>query len=127
MIQVTAQYESPSTLRHEKCTSTVMHAIHITLLPTGPFDIEPLCITLPRPVTQVSYDICKEIKNLLGNYRSELKATYANPKQYWMMRENQNNKMKVDLNLNYIILFNKEILRRLITDSYKWIREDMVA
>ncbi|KMQ88430.1 separin [Lasius niger] len=98
MIQVTAQYESPSTLRHEKCTSTVMHAIHITLLPTGPFDIEPLCITLPRPVTQVSYDICKEIKNLLGNYRSELKATYANPKQYWMMRENQNNKMKIAIN-----------------------------
>jgi len=101
MIQVTVQYESSSILKHEKCTSTVMHAIHITILPTGPSDIEPLCITLPRPATQVSYDICKEIKKLLGNYRTELKATYENRTQYWKMREIQNNKMKVDLNLNY--------------------------
>lgn len=100
MIQVTVQYESSSILRYEKCASTVMHAIHITILPTGPSDIEPLCITLPRPATQVSYDICKEIKKLLGNYKSELKATYANRVQYWMMREDQNNKMKVNLNLN---------------------------
>lgn len=100
MIQVTAQYESSNVLRHEKCTS-VMHAIHITILPTGPFDIEPLCITLPRPATEVSYDICKEIKKLLGNNTYELRATYANPKQYWMMRADQNNKMKVDMNLNY--------------------------
>lgn len=101
MIQVTVQYESSSILKHEKCTSTVMHAIHITILPTGPSDIKPLCITLPRPATQVSYDICKEIKKLLGNYRTELKATYENRAQYWKMREIQNNKMKVDLNLNY--------------------------
>lgn len=96
MIQVTVQYESSSTLRHEKSTSTVMHAIHITILPTGPSDIEPLCITLPRPATQVSYDICKEIKKLLRNYRTELKTTYANRAQYWRMREDQNNKMKVN-------------------------------
>lgn len=107
-IQVTAQYESPSILRHIRCTSSVMHAIHITILPTGPSEIEPLCITLPRPKTQVSYDICQEIKKLLDNYKSELKATYPNMKQYWMMRDSQNNKMKVDMNLNYIML-NKEI------------------
>ncbi|GAB1864710.1 separase [Camponotus japonicus] len=98
MIQVTVQYESSSILKHEKCTSTVMHAIHITILPTGPSDIEPLCITLPRPATQVSYDICKEIKKLLGNYRTELKATYENRTQYWKMREIQNNKMKIAIN-----------------------------
>ncbi|KAL6436522.1 hypothetical protein ACFW04_004774 [Cataglyphis niger] len=98
MIQVTAQYESSNVLRHEKYTSTVMHAIHITILPTGPFDIEPLCITLPRPATEVSYDICKEIKKLLSNNTYELRATYANPKQYWMMRADQNNKMKTAIN-----------------------------
>lgn len=99
MIQVTAQYESPTTLRYKKCTSSVMHAIHITILPTGISDIEPLCITVPRPATQVSYDICKEIQELLDGYRSALKTTYMNHKQYWMMRANQNNKMKVDLKL----------------------------
>lgn len=99
MIQVTAQYESPTILRYKKRTSSVMHAIHITILPTGISDIEPLCITVPRPVTQVSYDICKEIQKLLDGYTSALKTTYMNHKQYWMMRANQNNKMKVDLKL----------------------------
>ncbi|XP_011692442.1 PREDICTED: separin isoform X3 [Wasmannia auropunctata] len=95
VIQVTAQYESPSILRYEKHTSTVIHAIHITILPTGTSDdIEPLCITVPRPTTQVSYDICKEIQKLLNGYTSALKATHTNLKQYWTMRANQNNKMK---------------------------------
>lgn len=97
MIQVTALYESPTILRYEKHTPSVMHAIHITILPTGVSDIEPLCITVPRPATQVSYDICKEIQKLLDGYTSALKTTYTNHKQYWVMRANQNNKMKVNL------------------------------
>lgn len=86
-----------------------MHAIHITVLPTGISDIEPLCITVPRPATQVSYDICKEIQKLLDDYSSVLKTTYMTHKQYWMMRTNQNNKMKVDLKLSQH--FNKKIFK----------------
>ncbi|XP_071627742.1 uncharacterized protein Sse isoform X2 [Temnothorax longispinosus] len=98
MIQVTAQYESPTILRYKKRTSNVMHAVHITILPTGMSDIEPLCITVPRPATQVSYDICEEIQKLLDDYTSVLKTTYTNHKQYWMMRADQNNKMKIAIN-----------------------------
>ncbi|XP_024885208.1 separin [Temnothorax curvispinosus] len=98
MIQVTAQYESPTILRYKKRTSNVMHAVHITILPTGISDIEPLCITVPRPATQVSYDICEEIQKLLDDYTSVLKTTYTNHKQYWMMRADQNNKMKIAIN-----------------------------
>ena len=92
-----------------------MHAIHITILPTSTSDIDPLCITVPRPTTQVvSYDVCKEIRQLLDGYISALKTTYTNNKQYWTMRVNQNNKMKVDfLNLSNIQVRNltiKEIL-----------------
>ncbi|KAL6266836.1 hypothetical protein P5V15_003665 [Pogonomyrmex californicus] len=97
MIQITAQYESPTVIRYERCKSNVMHAIHITLLPTGTTDTEPLCITVPKPATKVSYDICKEIQRLLDEYKSALKTTYTN-KQYWMMRANQNNKMKIAIN-----------------------------
>ncbi|KAG5330739.1 ESPL1 protein, partial [Acromyrmex charruanus] len=94
IIQVTAPYESPTISRYEKRTSNVMHAIHITILPTSTSDIDPLCITVPRPTTQVSYDVCKEIRQLLDGYTSALKTTYTNNKQYWTMRVNQNNKMK---------------------------------
>ncbi|KYN09010.1 PREDICTED: separin [Trachymyrmex cornetzi] len=94
IIQVTAPYESPTISRYEKRTSNVMHAIHITILPTGTSDIDPLCITVPKPMTQVSYDVCKEIRQLLDGYTSALKTTYTNNKQYWTMRVNQNNKMK---------------------------------
>lgn len=97
MVQITAQYESPSILRQKECTSNVMHAIHITVLPTGPSDIEPLCITLPRPATQVSYDICKEIQKLLLNNKSLLTNTYVNHEHYWKMRTSQDDQMKVQL------------------------------
>lgn len=102
MIQVTAQYESPTISRYKKHMSSVMHAIHITILPTGISDIEPLCITIPKPATQVSYDVCKEIKKLLDGYSSALKTTYISHRHYWMMRANQNNKMKVDLRLDQL-------------------------
>ncbi|XP_011867802.1 PREDICTED: separin [Vollenhovia emeryi] len=98
MIQVTAQYESPTILRYKKLTSNVMHAVHITVLPTGVSDVEPLCITVPRPATQVSYDICKEIRTLLDGHPSMLKTTYTNHEQYWMMRANYNNRMKIAIN-----------------------------
>ncbi|RLU20460.1 hypothetical protein DMN91_007070 [Ooceraea biroi] len=97
IIQVTALYESPSVLRHEKRMSSVMHAVHITILPTGLSDVEPLCITLPKPETQVSYDVCEEILKLLDNNKFQLKATYVNREQYWAMRTNQNSKMKIGI------------------------------
>lgn len=97
MLQVTAKYESPSILRHVRSTSNLMHAIHLTILPTGPSEVEPLCITLPKPATQTSYDICREIHNLLASNKAKLEATYTFNEHYWMMRKNQDNKMKVEI------------------------------
>lgn len=97
MLQITAQYESPSILRHVKSTSSLVHGIHLTILPTGPSEIEPLCITLPKPVTQTSYDICKEIHNLLASNKTKLQATYARNEHYWIMRKSQDNMMKVEI------------------------------
>lgn len=96
MLQVTVQYESSNILKHTKHVSNLMSAVHITILPTGPSEIEPLCITLPKPEMQVSYDICTEIKNILANNKAKLEATYTNNEHYWTMRKEQDNKMKVD-------------------------------
>jgi len=93
-----------------------MHAIHITILPTGVSDIEPLCITVPRPATQVSYDICKEIQKLLDGYTAALKTTYTNHKQYWVMRANQNNKMKVKFEIRPYVL--REIFKHFNEGKY---------
>lgn len=98
MLQVTIQYESSNILKH--ATSRTMHAVHITVLPTGPSEIEPLCITLPKPEMQVSYDICAEIQNILFSNKAKLEATYANNEHYWKMRKEQDNKMKVGWQLN---------------------------
>ncbi|KOC62271.1 Separin [Habropoda laboriosa] len=94
MIQITSQYKSPNISEYSKTTSDAMHEIHITILPTGAEEMEPLCITLPKPKLQSSYDICYEIQKLLSNNRSELEATYTNNELYWKMRERQNISMK---------------------------------
>lgn len=73
-----------------------MHAVHITMLPTGSPGMESLCITLPKPAMQVSYDICTEIQNILNSNKAKLEATYTNNEHYWIMRKEQDNKMKVD-------------------------------
>ncbi|XP_032679875.1 separin isoform X2 [Odontomachus brunneus] len=44
---------------------------------------------------QVSYDICTEIQNILISNKAKLEATYINNEQYWSMRREQDNKMKM--------------------------------
>ncbi|XP_014476012.1 PREDICTED: separin [Dinoponera quadriceps] len=95
MLQVTVQYESSNILKHTRHISSLMHALHITILPTGPSEIEPLCITLPKPAMQVSYDICTEIQNILASNKTKLEATYTNNEYYWTMRKEQDNEMKM--------------------------------
>ncbi|XP_076242882.1 extra spindle pole bodies like 1, separase isoform X2 [Calliopsis andreniformis] len=94
MIQITAQYKSPNVCEYKKFASDAIHEMHITILPTGTKEVEPLCITLPKPNSHSVYDICYEIKKIISNNRSELQATYANNELYWKMREKQNTNMK---------------------------------
>ncbi|CAK9799037.1 Espl1 [Anthophora quadrimaculata] len=94
MIQITSEYKSPNISEYNKTISGMMHEIHIIILPTGAEDMEPLCITLPKPKLESAYDICYEIQKLLFNNRSELETTYANNELYWKMRERQNISMK---------------------------------
>lgn len=95
IVQVTAQFEDSVYLQYNKNTCHSMHALHITILPTGNSILKPLCITLPKPQTYTMYDICNEIREILGNNKSDLTATYANKELYWKMRLKQDNKMKV--------------------------------
>ncbi|XP_076670629.1 extra spindle pole bodies like 1, separase [Andrena cerasifolii] len=94
MIQVTMQQKSPGISECNKSVSSVMHEMHISILPTGTKDVEPLCITLPKPKLHSYYDICHEIQNILSSNRSDLQATYANNELYWKMRKRQNTSMK---------------------------------
>ncbi|KAF7393198.1 hypothetical protein HZH66_009031 [Vespula vulgaris] len=94
IVQVTAQFEDSVYLQYNKNTCHSMHALHITILPTGNSILKPLCITLPKPQTHTMYDICNEIREILGNNKSDLTATYANKELYWKMRLKQDNKMK---------------------------------
>ena len=94
MIQVTAQQKSPGISECNKSLSNMMHEMHITILPTGTKDVEPLCVTLPKPKLHSYYDICHEIQNILSSNRSDLQATYANNELYWKMRKRQNASMK---------------------------------
>lgn len=94
VIQITSQYKSPSISEYNK-TLNPMHEIHLTILPTGIEEIKPMCITLPKPKLDSSYDICYEIQKLLSSNRSELEATYTNSELYWKMRGRQNISMKV--------------------------------
>ncbi|XP_078045945.1 extra spindle pole bodies like 1, separase [Augochlora pura] len=89
LIQVTAPYHPIDIAVQEN----KMQEIYISILPTGTKDIEPLCITIPKPKLD-SYDICYEIQKLLVHNMSDLQATYANNKLYWEMRDQQNNRMK---------------------------------
>ncbi|KAK2582701.1 hypothetical protein KPH14_004975 [Odynerus spinipes] len=94
MIQVTAQFVASTYLQYDRHTSHSMHAVHITVLPTGNSSIKPLCITLPKPQTHTSYDVCNEIQEILVTNKGDLTATYANRELYWKMRVKQDNKMK---------------------------------
>ncbi|XP_053997454.1 separin [Hylaeus anthracinus] len=107
VIQITEQHKSPDISECCKSTINAMHAIHIIILPTGSKEIEPLCITLPKPKLQSSYDICYEIQKILSNNRSKLEATYENNELYWKMRNRQNTNMKTAIR----------------TLEYSWLRE----
>ncbi|XP_076290661.1 extra spindle pole bodies like 1, separase isoform X2 [Lasioglossum baleicum] len=108
MIQITAQYQPMDINECNKSMSNVtQQEIHITVLPTGTKDTEPMCITLPKPKLDSSYDICSEIQKILARNKSELLATYANNELYWKMRDQQNNKMKTAIQAL----------------EYKWLRE----
>lgn len=98
MVQITGQYRSPDIFKYSRTKSDAMCEIHITILPTKTKEAEPLCITLPEPKLDSSYNICYEIQKLLSNNRSDLEATYANNELYWKMREKQNTNMKVLIN-----------------------------
>nr|XP_034193112.1 separin [Osmia lignaria] len=93
VIQITSQYKPPSISEYNK-TLNPMHEIHLTILPTGTEKTKPICITLPKPKLDSSYDICYEIQKLLSSNRSELEATYTNSELYWKMRGRQNISMK---------------------------------
>ncbi|XP_015437312.1 PREDICTED: separin [Dufourea novaeangliae] len=107
MIQVTGQYNPSCITEYQKSMSNTMHEIHITVLPPGTEEIEPLCITLPKPELHSSYDVCLEIQRILSTNRSELAATYANNELYWKMRGRQNTNMKTAIQAL----------------EYKWLRE----
>ncbi|KAK0182022.1 hypothetical protein PV327_000194 [Microctonus hyperodae] len=96
MVQITIQYE-PNNLNglYSALSNQQIHSrpIYLTILPTGNSTLEPFCITLPNPPTDM-YDICKEIKDLLEGNKSELQAEYRNYALYWKMRAKQNNRMK---------------------------------
>ncbi|XP_026674527.1 separin [Ceratina calcarata] len=92
MIQITGQHKPVDICEFSEMNR--MHEIHITILPTGTEQREPLCITLPKPKLQSSYDVCYEIQKLLSNNKSDLTATYANRQLYWQMRERQNKTLK---------------------------------
>ncbi|XP_076168881.1 extra spindle pole bodies like 1, separase isoform X2 [Ptiloglossa arizonensis] len=104
VIQITAQHKSSDIFEF---TFNAMHAVHIIILPTGSKEVEPMCITLPKPKLNSSYDICHEIQKILSNNRSELEATYANNELYWKMRNRQNTDMKIAIH----------------TLEYTWLRE----
>ncbi|KAG8036480.1 hypothetical protein G9C98_003802 [Cotesia typhae] len=89
MIQITMQYE-PQTACKPGVTT---HAMHITILPTGENLLQPFCITVPKPPTDM-FDICKEITELLAKNKDDLKGEYQNPSHYWRMRARQNNIME---------------------------------
>lgn len=84
----------------------MMHEIHVIVLPTGTNEIDPLCITLPKPKLHSSYDICYEIQKIICNNRSDLQATYGNNELYWKMRERQNSNMMVCKTLVIVISIN---------------------
>ncbi|XP_076756318.1 extra spindle pole bodies like 1, separase [Xylocopa sonorina] len=111
IIQITGLYRSSNASEYRDEKINTMREIHITILPTGVKDTDPLCITLPKPKLQSSYDICYEIQKLLSNNRSELKATYENNELYWKMRQKQNTIMKTAIkSLEYTWLREWRIL-----------------
>ncbi|XP_034944251.1 LOW QUALITY PROTEIN: separin [Chelonus insularis] len=89
MVQLTIPYEQSN----KYGTKSVTHQLHITIMPTGKNEIDPFCITLPKPNTNM-YDICKIVKELLERNKTELNTEYKSQVLYWKMREKQNKAME---------------------------------
>ncbi|XP_012280741.1 separin isoform X2 [Orussus abietinus] len=94
MIQVTAQHDHRKFIYNDLQRLPAMHSIHITVLPTGQQRIPLLCITVPTPKSQSTYDVCQEIHEILANCKFELQAPYSSKQIYWKMRQRQNDRMK---------------------------------
>lgn len=94
VVQLTAQYEPSKNLIYNTSEMSSMLPIHISVLPTGQNAINPFCVTVPKPKITTSYDVCKEIRDILSSNKIDLEASYANHQLYWKMRERQNKKMK---------------------------------
>lgn len=100
MVQITAQHDNIIDIRNgDNSQSSMyslkpMHAIHVSVIPTGKNDMDPICITLPKPDNSV-YDVRMEIERILNNNRSDLTTCYSNNDLYWKMRRKQNEQMIV--------------------------------
>lgn len=101
IVQITAQHEHIRNFRHRLQPEEAMysmkptHGLHVTVIPTGANAMIPICITLPKPNANSTYDIRTEIESLLNTNKSNLTATYNNHNLYWKMRKKQNEKMSV--------------------------------
>lgn len=77
-----------------------LNGLHLIVLPTGKNANNPICITMPKPSADSSYDVRVEVETLLNNNKSDLTFTYANNDLYWKMRKKQNEKMSVSILLS---------------------------
>ncbi|XP_043273474.1 separin [Venturia canescens] len=109
MVQITAGYKDPYSLKGNDSVLDTMIPLHLTIFPTGKGAIDPFRITLPKPKNEESqgYDGLNEIVKIQKNNKADLEAYYASNKCYWKMREAQNNRMKTAV---------KEL-------EYTWLRE----
>ncbi|XP_058802521.1 separin [Phymastichus coffea] len=100
VLQLTSQHEHISELKSglskgqkNEYTLKPMNGLHIVVLPTGKNAINPICITLPKPHGDSSYDVRVEVGMILNSNKSDLTATYTNNELYWKMRKQQNDRM----------------------------------
>ncbi|XP_033208353.1 separin [Belonocnema kinseyi] len=100
VIQVTSQHENFADYKYDEYAGNSLytmrptHPIHISIFPTGPNAIEPFSLTLPKPITNNSYDLRKEIESILNKNKSDLLNHYSNRTHYWEMRRRQDSQMK---------------------------------
>ncbi|XP_014216044.1 separin [Copidosoma floridanum] len=101
VVQVTAVHEPLKDSRHriqnEEYSYLLKptHGLHLVVIPTGENAIDPICITVPKPDGDSSYDLRTEIEKLLNNNKSDLTAVYCNKDLYWKMRKKQNDQMSI--------------------------------
>lgn len=111
VLQITTEHEPLTETRHYiqqnefSYSLKPSHGLHLMVLPTGANNtMDPICITVPKPNLQSTYDVRIEIETLLNNNKTDLTSSYSNKNLYWKMRRNQNNKMKVSFFLTTKLL-----------------------